>query len=54
LRARKLSARFDERHGGFGTRPKFPNTMCFDVLLRRAALEKDEPRRNTSSLPFAA
>src|SRR5262252_8341606 len=27
----KLLARFDDRHGGFGTRPKFPNTMCLDV-----------------------
>jgi uncharacterized protein len=40
--ARKLSARFDEAHGGFGTRPKFPNTLCLDVLLRRGVLEGDE------------
>jgi uncharacterized protein YyaL (SSP411 family) len=30
----KLVARFDDRHGGFGHRPKFPNTMALDVLLR--------------------
>jgi uncharacterized protein YyaL (SSP411 family) len=30
----KLVARFDDRHGGFGRRPKFPNTMALDVLLR--------------------
>ena len=30
----KLAARFDAAHGGFGQRPKFPNTMCLDVLLR--------------------
>ncbi len=30
----KLAARFDDEHGGFGQRPKFPNTMCLDVLLR--------------------
>jgi uncharacterized protein YyaL (SSP411 family) len=40
--SRKLSARLDERHGGFGNRPKFPNSMCLDVLLRRGVLEKDE------------
>ncbi len=32
--ARKLVGRFDERHGGFGDRPKFPNTMSLDVMLR--------------------
>ncbi len=30
----KLLARFDEDNGGFGHRPKFPNTMSLDVLLR--------------------
>jgi uncharacterized protein YyaL (SSP411 family) len=30
----KLVARFDDAHGGFGGRPKFPNTMSLDVLLR--------------------
>lgn len=40
--SRKLLARFDDHHGGFGGRPKFPNTMAVDVLLRRAALEGDE------------
>src|SRR5215831_6063926 len=38
----KLLARFDERHGGFGSRPKFPNTMCLHVLLRRAVEEGDQ------------
>ena len=32
--AKKLLGRFDPRYGGFGDRPKFPNTMCLDVLLR--------------------
>jgi uncharacterized protein len=41
LASRKLLGRFDDRHGGFGDRPKFPNTMALDVLLRRAALEDD-------------
>ena len=30
----KLVERFDEKHGGFGLRPKFPNTMALEVLLR--------------------
>jgi hypothetical protein len=30
----KLVARFDEHNGGFGHRPKFPNTMSLDLLLR--------------------
>jgi hypothetical protein len=30
----KLADRFDDVHGGFGHRPKFPNTMSLDVLLR--------------------
>ncbi len=32
--AEKLTARFDDEHGGFGQRPKFPNTMTLGVLLR--------------------
>jgi hypothetical protein len=32
--AQKLVTRFDDVHGGFGRRPKFPNTMSLDVLLR--------------------
>ena len=39
--SRQLIARFDDRNGGFGTRPKFPNTMGLDVLLRRGAIEGD-------------
>jgi uncharacterized protein YyaL (SSP411 family) len=32
--AQKLTTRFDDEHGGFGHRPKFPNTMTLDLLLR--------------------
>jgi uncharacterized protein YyaL (SSP411 family) len=39
---RALSARIDETHGGFGTRPKFPNSLCLDVLLRAYHAEGDE------------
>jgi uncharacterized protein len=36
-----LGRRFDETNGGFGTRPKFPNTMPLEALLRRGALDGD-------------
>jgi uncharacterized protein YyaL (SSP411 family) len=32
--AQRLTARFDDENGGFGQRPKFPNTMTLEVLLR--------------------
>lgn len=35
--AAKLAAKIDARHGGFGDRPKFPNSMSLDVLLRAHA-----------------
>jgi len=38
---RKLLARIDTLHGGFGVRPKFPSTMALDALLLRAKLEGD-------------
>jgi uncharacterized protein YyaL (SSP411 family) len=31
---KKLVTRFDDEHGGFGHKPKFPGTMSLDVLLR--------------------
>jgi uncharacterized protein YyaL (SSP411 family) len=39
--AKKLETRFDDARGGFGTRPKFPNTMSLEVLLRTAVEDKD-------------
>ena len=36
-----LMNRFDDTYGGFGSKPKFPNTMPLEVLLRRGVLEKD-------------
>lgn len=39
---RKLLARFDSHNGGFGIRPKFPNTMALDALLMRGVLEGDD------------
>jgi uncharacterized protein len=40
--ARAASRRFDDKHGGFGNKPKFPNTMSLDLLLRRSV----EPPRD--------
>src|SRR5271166_3410827 len=37
---RKLAARFDETHGGFGREPKFPCTAALDVLLRAGDLAR--------------
>jgi uncharacterized protein YyaL (SSP411 family) len=34
--AMRLARDFDETHGGFGGRPKFPNTMALDLMLRAA------------------
>jgi uncharacterized protein len=39
--AKKLLARFDARYGGFGNRPKFPNTMALGVLLRHGVRDAD-------------
>jgi uncharacterized protein YyaL (SSP411 family) len=47
---KKLLGRVDPHHGGFGGRPKFPNTMCLDVLLRRGMQEKDEHARESVRL----
>src|SRR5260370_8684197 len=52
--SRKLSQRFDERHGGFGARPKFPNTMCLDLLLRRGVVEKDDDATAKVKLALSA
>jgi uncharacterized protein YyaL (SSP411 family) len=45
---RKLLARFDPKNGGFGARPKFPNTMALEVMLRRGTLEGDEPCKDAA------
>jgi len=34
---RVLEARFDERHGGFGGAPKFPQPVTLEIVLRRHA-----------------
>ena len=37
-----LGRRFDDEHGGFGSRPKFPNTMPLDLFLRTGATLGDD------------
>ncbi|HEX2049589.1 MAG TPA: thioredoxin domain-containing protein [Actinomycetota bacterium] len=37
-----MAASFDERHGGFGGAPKFPQAMNLDLLLRLAARGRDD------------
>jgi uncharacterized protein YyaL (SSP411 family) len=44
--ARGLMRRADPTHGGFGDRPKFPNTMALEVLLRAHA----EPHAQETAL----
>jgi len=39
--AARLASRFDDEHGGFGSRPKFPSTMSLDVLLAHGVLAGD-------------
>ncbi|MBI2395725.1 MAG: thioredoxin domain-containing protein [Deltaproteobacteria bacterium] len=34
--AKAAGKRFDDKNGGFGAKPKFPNTMGLDLLLRRS------------------
>jgi uncharacterized protein YyaL (SSP411 family) len=45
-----LMRRFDDTNGGFGSRPKFPNTMPVEVLLRRGVLEDDSVAREAVKL----
>jgi uncharacterized protein YyaL (SSP411 family) len=45
-----LMKRFDDTHGGFGSKPKFPNTMPLEVLLRRGVLENDGSIRDAVHL----
>ena len=44
--AEKLGKRFDDQHGGFGSRPKFPSTMALDVLLTHALTSGDLAAKN--------
>jgi uncharacterized protein len=49
--SRKLAADFDAQHGGFGSAPKFPNTMALEFLLRvHLHRQKGEISENEKSL----
>jgi uncharacterized protein YyaL (SSP411 family) len=50
--AKKLGTRFDDVHGGFGSAPKFPNTMALEVLLR-AGVDTKERKGDLKSLARA-
>ncbi len=50
IAARKLLDRFDAEHGGFGSKPKFPNTMAIDVLLLNAKTNGDDRSRKSVEL----
>jgi hypothetical protein len=45
-----LMKRFDDTFGGFGRKPKFPNTMPLEVLLRRGVLEASGEARDAVRL----
>ncbi|MFS8068671.1 MAG: thioredoxin domain-containing protein, partial [Byssovorax sp.] len=48
--ARTMQTRFDDRHGGFGSRPKFPNTMALDILLRAGLIDGDSVALGSAKL----
>jgi uncharacterized protein YyaL (SSP411 family) len=48
--SRPLLRRFDDTHGGFGQKPKFPNTMPLEVLMRRGAFEGDGTAKDAARL----
>jgi uncharacterized protein len=52
--SRLLLRRFDEKNGGLGSAPKFPNTMPLEVLLRRGVLEKDGPSADAARVQLEA
>ena len=52
--SRPLLRRFDETHGGFGQKPKFPNTMPLELLLRRGVLEDDGGAKDAARLQLVS
>ena len=49
-----LLRRIDEAHGGFGPKPKFPNTMPLEVMLRRGVLDGHGVSREASRVALEA
>ncbi len=54
LLAEQLGKRFDAIHGGFGDKPKFPNTMAIDLMLAASVLTDDKSSRERVSLALAS
>ncbi len=52
--AEHLGKRFDPVHGGFGDKPKFPNTMAIDLLMAAAVLNNDASAREQVRLALAS
>lgn len=52
--AKRLGTRFDDRHGGFGTKPKFPSTMSLEVLLRHGMRADDSDDKGRVALALEA
>jgi uncharacterized protein YyaL (SSP411 family) len=52
--AARLAKRFDDRNGGFGRRPKFPNTMALEVLLRHGVVNDDLLARSRVAMALAS
>lgn len=52
--AKRLGSRFDDEHGGFGERPKFPNTMPLEVLLRYGTEANDTKSELRVGIALAA
>jgi uncharacterized protein len=51
---RGLVRSFDERHGGFGSAPKFPSAMALDALLRRWGRTGEEHALEMATRSFRA
>ncbi len=47
---KKLAARVDTRHGGFGSKPKFPNSTAVSLLLREYAHGADAEAKELAEI----
>ncbi|MGH7283605.1 MAG: thioredoxin domain-containing protein [Polyangiaceae bacterium] len=47
--AKKLGTRFDDANGGFGSSPKFPNTMALEILLRSGTHGDDTSMKRSNA-----
>ena len=54
LAMRKAASDFDDRHGGFGLQPKFPQPMTYEFLLRHYLRTEDSDALHMVELTLAA